>query len=60
MLVVKFYSLKDDSYGGQGFYMPSQEFFENEYIPQHQPQAKNIGDGKYQIDEDRYIKCEEE
>lgn len=60
MLVVKFYLIDGDKYGGQGYYMPSQEFFENEYVPKHHPQAKNIGDGKYQIDEYRYIKCVEE
>ena len=60
MLVVKFYSIEGDKYGGQGFYMPSQKFFENEYVPKHHPKAKNIGDGKYQIDEYRYIKCVEE
>ena len=60
MLVVKFYYLESDQCGGQGYYMPSQEFFEKEYVPNHHPQAINIGDGKYQIDENRYIKCVEE
>lgn len=59
MLVVRFYFM-DGRRGGKGYYMPSQEFFENEYVPKHHPQAKDIGDGRYQIDEDRYIKCEEE
>ncbi len=60
MLVVKFYYLENNKCGGKGYYMPSQEFFQNEYVPQHHPQAKNIGNGKYQIDEYRYIQCEEE
>ena len=59
MLAVKFYNLKSNSYIGEGFYMPSQEFFEKEYVPKHFPQAKNIGDGKFKIDGHRYIKCEE-
>lgn len=60
MLVVRFYYLEGDKRGWQGYYMPSQDFFEKEYVPQHHPDAKDIGDGKYQIDEYRYIKCEEE
>lgn len=60
MLIVKFYSINGDKALGQGYYMPSQKFFENEYIPKHHPQAKNIGNRKYQVDEYTYIKCVEE
>lgn len=59
MLVIRFYDLNTDNCVGEGYYMPSKDFFENTYIPEHQPNAKRIGNGKYQIDKRRYIMCAE-
>lgn len=59
MLAVKFFHIPSNAYLGCGFYMPSKEFFENTYIPEHFPDAKYLGDGKYQIDKTTYIKCGE-
>ena len=59
MLAVKFFYIQSNNCGGIGYYMPSMEFFENTYIPEHFPDAKYLGDGKYQIDETRYIQCGE-
>ena len=59
MLAVKFFYLQSNNYVGTGYYIPSREFFENTYIPEHFPDAKYLGDGKYQIDETRYIQCGE-
>lgn len=58
-LAVKYYRLRLDDCIGVGYYMPSKEFFEKTYVPENFPNAKNLGNGKYQIDEFRYIKCEE-
>lgn len=35
MLVVRFYDLNTDNCVGEGYYMPSKDFFENTYIPEH-------------------------
>ena len=59
MLAVKFFYIQSNNCAGIGYYMPSREFFENTYIPEHFPDAKYLGDGKYQIDETRYIQCGE-
>lgn len=56
-LAVKFFSIKTNECIGIGYYIPSREFFENTYIPEHFPDAKYLGDGKYQIDKTRYIRC---
>ena len=57
-LEVVFKDIKDDAILGYGYYMPSKEFFSNTYVPEHFPNAINLGNGKYQIDDDRYIVCE--
>lgn len=57
-LQIVFKSMKDDALLGFGYYMPSKLFFCNVYVPEHFPYAIYLGNGKYKIDDDRYIVCE--
>jgi hypothetical protein len=42
-IAIHFYKSETNEYIGQGFYMPSYDFFHNTYIPEHYPNAKRTG-----------------
>lgn len=59
MLAVHFYSLHKNTFCGEGYLMPNMKIFDL-YIKEHHPKAIQLAENKYQIDDSRYITCEEQ